>query len=187
MIGCGPSGISILSAFSEANMNGGNIPEVVCFEKQDAMCSLWNYTWIYGLDEHGEYVHGSMYKSLWTNNPKGYMELTDYTFNDHFKLPLPSFLPSEPIRDYLFRKARKYGIEKYVRFNTVVRFVHKKGNHFVLTSEHLLKGMRRDEEFDYVIVATGHYSIPHFPSFPGLDKYPGRILHSHDFKKAEEF
>jgi len=41
--------------------------------------------------------------------------------------------------------------------------------------------------FDYVIVATGHFSVPNIPSFPGIDKFPGRVLHSHSFRNASQF
>jgi trimethylamine monooxygenase len=41
--------------------------------------------------------------------------------------------------------------------------------------------------FDHVIVASGHYTIPNMPDFEGLSKFPGRILHSHDYRGADEF
>ena len=43
------------------------------------------------------------------------------------------------------------------------------------------------EEFDYVVVATGHFSTPNMPYFEGLEAFPGRILHAHDFRDALEF
>ena len=42
-------------------------------------------------------------------------------------------------------------------------------------------------KFDYVIVETGHFSVPNIPSFPGMDKFPGRVLHSHFFRNASHF
>ena len=36
--------------------------------------------------------------------------------------------------------------------------------------------------FDQVIVASGHFSTPNMPSFPGIDSFPGRVFHSHDFR-----
>ena len=36
--------------------------------------------------------------------------------------------------------------------------------------------------FDHVVVASGHYSVPHVPTFPGVEKFPGRVLHAHDFR-----
>ena len=38
------------------------IPEIVCYEKQSSFGGLWNYSWRTGSDEHGEAVHGSMYR-----------------------------------------------------------------------------------------------------------------------------
>ena len=36
--------------------------------------------------------------------------------------------------------------------------------------------------FDYVVVASGHYSTPHVPTFPGVERFPGRVMHAHDFR-----
>jgi trimethylamine monooxygenase len=43
------------------------------------------------------------------------------------------------------------------------------------------------EEFDHVVVATGHFSTPNMPYFDGLERFPGRVMHSHDFRDAVEF
>jgi trimethylamine monooxygenase len=37
------------------------------------------------------------------------------------------------------------------------------------------------------VVATGHFSTPNVPEFPGFRGFNGRILHSHDFRDAMEF
>lgn len=46
-----------------------------------------------------------------------------------------------------------------------------------------------DDTFDAVVTATGHYSAPNVTVdlLPGIESFPGRILHSHDFRNAEEF
>ena len=41
-----------------------NVPEIVCYEKQENWGGLWNFSWMTGTDEHGELVHGSMYRSF---------------------------------------------------------------------------------------------------------------------------
>ena len=67
IIGAGPSGLSLLHAFSKAEAAGELstiIPEIVCFEKQNDLGGLWNYTWRTGLDEYGEPVHSSLYRHL---------------------------------------------------------------------------------------------------------------------------
>ena len=85
VIGAGPSGLAQLRAFASAEAKGAEIPEIVCFEKQTDWGGLWNYTWRTGLDEHGDPVHGSMYRYLWSNGPKECLEFADYTFEEHFR------------------------------------------------------------------------------------------------------
>ena len=70
VIGAGPSGLSTLLAFQKLKNAGEDIPDLVCFEKQDNWGGLWNYTWRTGLDQYGEPVHGSMYRYLWSNGEK---------------------------------------------------------------------------------------------------------------------
>ncbi|HCH32241.1 MAG TPA: potassium transporter [Oceanospirillaceae bacterium] len=43
------------------------------------------------------------------------------------------------------------------------------------------------ELFDHVVVATGHFSTPNVPWYPGFDSFGGRVLHAHDFRDALEF
>ena len=37
------------------------------------------------------------------------------------------------------------------------------------------------------MVATGHFSTPNMPYFKGVEQFPGRVLHAHDFRDALEF
>jgi trimethylamine monooxygenase len=189
IIGAGPCGLSALRAFERAAGKGDAVPEVVCFEKQSDWGGLWNYTWRTGLDEYGEPVHSSMYRYLWSNGPKECLEFADYTFDDHFGQPIPSFPPREVLYDYILGRAKKSGVRRSVRFSTAVRFVEcdEKSGKFSVTSEDLPTRATRTEDFDYVIVATGHFSIPNVPYFEGVEKFPGRVMHAHDFRDAQEF
>ena len=36
-------------------------------------------------------------------------------------------------------------------------------------------------------ISTGHFSVPFIPEYEGMNSFPGRIMHSHDFRDAEEF
>ncbi len=99
VIGAGPSGLAQLRAFQSAAQDGAEIPEIVCFEKQDDWGGLWNYTWRTGVDEFGEPVHGSMYRYLWSNGPKEALEFADYYFEDHFDHPIASYPPRAVLFD----------------------------------------------------------------------------------------
>lgn len=189
IIGAGPSGLGQLRAFEQARKAGAEVPEIVCFEKQGDWGGLWNYTWRTGLDEFGDPVHGSMYRYLWSNGPKECLEFADYTFDEHFGKPIPSFPPREVLADYITGRAEASGVRPQVQFRTAVRWVafDEDNDRFEVTVEALSDKTTRVEHFDYVIVATGHFSVPNMPDYEGFSRFPGRVLHSHDFRDANEF
>ena len=189
IIGAGPCGTAALRAFQSAKQNGEDIPEVVCFEKQEDWGGLWNYTWRTGLDEYGEPVHGSMYRYLWSNGPKECLEFADYSFDEHFGKPIASYPPREVLADYIKGRVEKAGVRDWCRFRHPVRNVqyHKDSDNFTVTAHDLVNDKSVKETFDYVIVANGHFSTPHVPYFDGMDKFGGRVLHAHDFRDALEF
>ena len=190
IIGAGPCGLSQLRAFQSAGKKRSTkLPEIVCFEKQSDWGGLWNYTWRTGTDEYGDPVHGSMYRYLWSNGPKECLEFADYTFDDHFGQPIPSYPPREVLHDYIVGRAKKGGLRKYIRFNTPVRLVSfsDKKKKFSVTAEDMKKRKTISEDFDYVIVANGHFSVPNVPRFEGVETFPGRVMHGHDFREAREF
>lgn len=189
IIGAGPSGLAALRAFESANRKGAEIPELVCYEKQSDWGGLWNYSWRTGLDEYGEPVHCSMYRYLWSNGPKECLEFADYTFEEHFGRAIASFPPRAVLHDYIKGRVEKSGVRPYIKFSTPVKWVSysETTKKFTVT----VKDLKADEvsasEFDYVIVANGHFSTPNVPAFPGLSQFPGRVLHGHDFRSADEF
>ena len=189
IIGAGPSGLAQLRAFQSAKEKGAEIPEIVCFEKQSNWGGLWNYTWRTGLDEHGEPVHCSMYRYLWSNGPKEGLEFADYSFEEHFGKPIASYPPRAVLFDYIEGRVKKAGVRDWIRFNSPVRHVtfdDDKGI-FHVTVQDNKNGEEYTEEFDYVVVASGHFSTPNVPEFEGLDTFNGRVLHAHDFRDALEF
>ncbi|ELT91397.1 hypothetical protein CAPTEDRAFT_228119 [Capitella teleta] len=189
VIGAGPSGMAVL--FHLNRQIKRNEMEVVCFEKTSHSGGMWNYDWRTGTDVNGEPVHGGMYRHLWLNLPKECAELPDYTYEHHFGKNIPSFLPREVFLDYLKGRWRSEGdLEKWIRFNTVVRHVRydNASETFHVQVEDLAKRkLLPSEAFDYVLVASGHFSTPNFPDFPGLNQFPGRVSHSHDFRDASEY
>jgi trimethylamine monooxygenase len=189
VIGAGPSGLAALRAFQSAAKKKAKIPEIVCFEKQDDWGGLWNYTWRTGLDEHGEPVHGSMYRYLWSNGPKECLEFADYSFEEHFGKPIASYPPRAVLWDYIKGRVEKAKVRKWVRFNTPVRMVEwdKKKKVFNVTVHDRKKDRMYTEQFDHVICASGHFSTPNVPHFEGIGAFNGRVMHAHDFRDALEF
>jgi len=189
VIGAGPSGLAQLRAFQSAAEAGAEIPEVVCFEKQDNWGGLWNYSWRTGLDEYGEPVHGSMYRYLWSNGPKEGLEFADYSFEEHFGKQIGSYPPRAVMFDYIEGRVTRANVRPWIRFRTPVRMVTFDAGtqKFTVTVHDLIKDHTYSEEFDDVVVASGHFSTPNVPEFPGFATFNGRILHAHDFRDAREF
>ena len=189
VIGAGPSGLAQLRAFQSAQEKGAEIPDIVCFEKQSDWGGLWNYSWRTGLDEYGEPVHGSMYRYLWSNGPKEGLEFADYSFEEHFGRAIPSYPPREVLYDYIIGRVEKSNIRQWIRFNSPVRHVSYDEHEglFHVTVKDNLKDVEYTETFDHVIVASGHFSTPNVPFYPGFESFKGRILHAHDFRDAMEF
>jgi trimethylamine monooxygenase len=118
------------------------------------------------------------------------LEYVDYTFEKHFGRPIPSYPPRAILYDYITGRAKAGDIRKFIHFRTAVRYVDfdVDTQQFHVTIQNLLTNeLRKDLPFDHVIVATGHYTIPNMPDFEGISKFPGRVLHSHDYRGADEF
>tara|TARA_B100000989_G_scaffold8102_1_gene5603 strand:+ start:2197 stop:3528 length:1332 start_codon:yes stop_codon:yes gene_type:complete len=187
IIGAGPCGLSILRAFEHLENKGEKIPDIVCFEKQEDWGGLWNYSWRTGSDQYGDPVPNSMYRYLWSNGPKECLEFADYSFDEHFGKPIPSFPPREVLQDYIIGRVSKGKLKSKIKFNTRVLNTTFKNDKFELSFQDKVNDKLQTEEFDYVVVSTGHFSVPFIPEYEGMKSFPGRIMHSHDFRDAEEF
>ncbi|PWE33781.1 potassium transporter [Maritimibacter sp. 55A14] len=189
IIGAGPSGLAQLRAFQSARQKGAEIPEIVCYEAQENWGGLWNYTWRTGVDEAGYPCHGSMYRYLWSNGPKEGLEFADYTFDEHFEREIASYPPRAVLFDYIEGRVKKADVRDWIQFNTMVRDVHydEGTGKFTVTARNTRTDTETVEEFDHVIVASGHFSTPNVPYYPGFESFNGRILHAHDFRDAREF
>ena len=48
-------------------------------------------------------------------------------------------------------------------------------------------GVQTEEVFDGVMVCSGHHWKKRFPTFPGMDVFKGRQMHSHSYKDFKGF
>ncbi|PWH86666.1 NAD(P)-binding domain-containing protein [Brumimicrobium oceani] len=189
IIGAGPSGLAQLRAFEAAKKKGEEVPEVVCFEKQSNWGGMWNYSWRTGVGKYGEPIHGSMYKYLWSNGPKECLEFSDYSFDEHFEKPISSYPPRPVLFDYIQGRIKKDNVRDYIRFDTTARWISfdEDTKKFTMILDDLKNDRTYSEEFDYLVVASGHFSTPNMPYFKGIENFPGNVLHAHDFRGADQF
>ena len=131
-----------------------------------------------------------MYQHLYTNGPKECAEVPHYTFQDHFGKASPSFPPRTVFIDYLKGYWRHIGVPvKKIKLNHCVEQVNfdEDKNIFIVKAKDLRNDKSSLSSFDYLVIASGHFSTPNLPTFDGMESFKGRILHSHDFRNAEEF
>ncbi|XP_067651450.1 uncharacterized protein [Haliotis asinina] len=161
----------------------------VCFEQCPIVGGTWVYTDRVGTDEYGLPVHSSMYKNLRTNLPKEVMAFPDFPFKDN----LPSFVFHQEVLQYLQDYSDHFNVTDKIKFQTRVDSVRPlKSNNSepkweVQYCNVFSQTKKQTELFDAVIVCNGHYSIPLVPDIPGLDKFKGRVLHSHDYREPDAF
>ncbi|XP_023939983.2 senecionine N-oxygenase isoform X2 [Bicyclus anynana] len=141
----------------------------------------WRYDPRVGTDENGLPLHTSMYKHLRTNLPKPTMELRGF--------PVPEDMPSFPswkvyykyIQDY----AKHFDLARHIKFLHNVILVSREDNVWKVKYQNVLSGEEFEEQFDFVIVGTGHYSKPKYPNMPNEEHFTGTVIHSHDYKEPE--
>ena len=189
IIGAGPSGLAQIRAFEALKAKGEIIPEIVCFEKQSNWGGMWNYSWRTGVGKYGEPIHGSMYKYLWSNGPKECLEFSDYSFDDHFGKPISSYPPRPLLFDYIEGRIKKSNAREFIRFDTTVRWVSydEDTRKFTVILDDLKINKTYSEVFDFLVVASGHFSTPNMPYFKGIEGFGGTVMHAHDFRGADQF
>ncbi|KAG6921730.1 Flavin-binding monooxygenase family protein [Chelydra serpentina] len=184
VIGAGAAGLCAarhLAAHPEAFA-----PPVV-FEASGRVGGTWVYTEETGQSPDGLPIHSSMYRDLRTNLPKEVMAFPDFPFDPS----LPSFLHHSDVLAYLESYADHFRVREHVRFSWLVDAVSPAegaaGGWDVTACRAQDRRVRATERFDAVIVCSGHYSDPFVPPIPGLETFPGRVLHSHEYRCPEPF
>ncbi|KAF2206023.1 FAD dependent oxidoreductase [Delitschia confertaspora ATCC 74209] len=123
--------------------------------------------------------------------------LLETTLN-RFPPGTPDFVSHSVLREYIQEIATKTGVLDVTRFDTEVKNVWKSGSQWLvnavtLKSDNSGKVSRSWtlEEFDSVIVASGHYHAPRIPDIPGLadwkQRWPHRVQHSKSYRGPDDF
>ncbi|OWM88388.1 flavin-containing monooxygenase FMO GS-OX-like 4 isoform X2 [Punica granatum] len=192
VIGAGAAG---LVAARELRREGHS---VVVYERESQVGG----TWIYmaetepdplGLDPDRAVVHSSLYRSLRTNLPREAMGFRDYPFvarpdwsGDPRRYP-----GHAEVLAYLKGFAREFGIEEMVRFEREVLKVGlleaNDDSKWRVKSRNKRNGDEEDEVFGAVVVCNGHFTEPRVAEIPGIDAWPGKQIHSHNYRIPEPF
>ncbi|TNE68485.1 MAG: monooxygenase [Bacteroidetes bacterium] len=159
IIGAGCSGLTTIKNLVEAGLD-----DLVCFEKNDQIGGNWVYTAGSG--------HSSVCETTHIISSKKMSEFHDFPMPDDY----PDYPSHQQVLAYFQAYAQHFGLERYIRFNTSVRHVEKiAGERWRLTLDD-----DSQPEFDCLLIANGHHSVPRHPDWHA--QFTGKYLHAHDFK-----
>jgi hypothetical protein len=164
VIGAGPSGIA-----AAKNLLAAGFRNVVVYDRNGEVGG----NWIFRPDES----HSSVFETTHIISSKRLSQYEDF--------PMPESYPDYPghaqLKTYFQSYARHFGVDRVLQLGTEVTTArHRTGGGWTLTL-----GDGRREDFDALLVASGHHWDPRMPSYPGY--FSGTLMHSHAYKRAEPF
>jgi lysine/ornithine N-monooxygenase len=96
-----------------------------------------------------------------------------------FPADYPRYVPRNLMLAYLDRYATKFDLQP--RFGETVRSVRRDRNTW------FIEATQCSISASYVVVASGFNAEPVMPSFPGLERFRGKVIHSADYVNAQPF
>lgn len=120
-----------------------------------------------------------MYDSITTNLPHPIMCYPSFWFPPSTAL----FPKAKVVEDYLRAYAEKFGLREHIKLNAKVISARHEGDLWHVKA----KGVNEELSYERLIVANGHYSVPKYPSVPGLNSWrtSGLITHSAWYRTAK--
>ncbi|KAL9231111.1 hypothetical protein vseg_006374 [Gypsophila vaccaria] len=191
VVGGGAAG---LVAARELRREGHN---VVVFERGPSPGGIWAYTPEtepdpLGLDPARKIIHSSVYASLRTNLPREVMGFFDFPFVSSLKPGRDSrrFPGHQEVLWYLEDFVREFRLNEMIRYQTEVWNVglETDGKWNVKSKRNDGNDIEEfDENYDAVVVCNGHYTEPRIADIPGIELWPGRQIHSHNYRTPEPY
>ncbi|KAI8885844.1 FAD/NAD(P)-binding domain-containing protein [Backusella circina FSU 941] len=196
VIGAGPGGL----AAARALRNENHFETITVYERSDRVGGTWNYspqtnapppipcTQALTNDhtlEHPKDIFSPIYESLHTNLPHTVMCFKDVPFPED----TPYFPTHRHVLSYVQRFAVEQNLMPMVRLSTQVENVQFEKGVWTVTATNIESGIKSHDEFEAVIVANGHYTIPYIPDVPGLAESETflEIFHSRDYRTPDRF
>ncbi|KAG8192479.1 hypothetical protein JTE90_018006 [Oedothorax gibbosus] len=176
VVGAGPCGLAAAKCCLEENL------QVVVYDRTDDIGGLWCYR-----DQDQDGVPSVM-KSTVINTSKEMSAFSDFPPPAHF----PNFMHNSMMMRYFRAYAEHFKVTPHVQLDTEVVQVtpssdYERSGRWIVVTRQLKTGSTSKEEFDGVLLATGHHTTPQVPQIPGLETFKGHVVHTHSLKKAAAY
>lgn len=165
VIGAGSSGLPVIKALRDRA-----IP-VVCFERTSNIGGLWCI-------DNKRFGASAAYDSLHINTDTLLMEYKDFAMPKD----LPAYPSHRQIHEYFEAYAKRFDLKQHIRFGCdVVRCERgPDGGWRVVLAD------GATENFDALVVATGHHWDPQWPDPPPPGDFSGQQIHSHAYRNPSD-
>lgn len=176
IIGGGFSGLSSIRALKEENI------EPVCYERTATPGGTWYYR-----EDAPEGVPSIMPTTI-INHSKEMGALS----NCPPKKEYPNYMRHSDLYKYFRDVGEAFDCFRHMIFNREVVSVRRSRDHdqtgkWEVTVRNTENDEQTTDEFDGVLVCTGHITFPKMYDFPGMEKFKGKIIHTHSLKKVNMF
>ena len=195
VVGAGASGLVCAKELRQR----GHLVRV--FETKSNLGGVWLHA---TTNTDGNCTKTAMYDSLRTNLPREVMGYEAFPFmsSSSSSVDARRFCSHKEVQGYLQEFAKTFKLFDVLEFNTTVKECRKKqgatekvveggeeefGPKWTVKYEQGEKKEMKQDTFDAVVIANGHYSKPRSARFPGMDVFPGKQMHSSTYKEPSVF
>ncbi len=162
IIGAGPSGIVAAKSAIESGLRP------IVLEKNSDIGGVWDPN------------QGSTWDTMRTNLSKFSCMFSDFPW----KAPVGDFPLAKEMHTYLQDYVNHFGLQPFINLNTEVISVKRNAKSQKWKVVYKQKGEFIEQEFTYVMVASGFFSQSLMPSID-TSRFLGTILHSKQYKSGE--
>ncbi|KAH8964985.1 hypothetical protein BDL97_04G093800 [Sphagnum fallax] len=195
VIGAGAAGL----ATTKELIHEGH--KVTVFEQSMQVGGLWVYdskvdSDLLGVEPHRKRVHSSVYASLRTNLPREVMSFIDFPFLTQQGRDERRYPSHKEVLLYLENFAKEFDLLHVIQFGTSVEHVElvtmdsTGEKQWKVVTTRKIDGIVdevKEELFDAMVVCSGHYFEPKIANIPGINNWPGKQMHSHNYRLAQPF
>lgn len=118
------------------------------------------------------------------------MSFSDYPFTPHKDGDQSNFPGHEEVLKFLKGFARDFELIDLIRFNTEVigvELVKKSKDDKWVVESRTRDHLSSEEVFDAVVICSGYHTQPRLAELAGIEKWPGKQIHSHNYRVPEPF
>jgi len=163
VIGAGPSGLVALKCLREQGLRAE------CIDRGARVGGNWDI----------ESPFSSIYESTHLISSKQMTQFACFPMKEDW----PHYPSHTQALEYFQSFADQFDLRPLIHLNTNVDHIEKLDGIWRITFTSR-DGQPVSREFDHIVIANGHHSVPLHPQLPG--EFAGEIIHSHSYKRKEQ-